>query len=416
MRVIAAGDALIAPAITKRLIAQFARSAPARVPPAAFGELTPREQEVLRLVARGLSNAEIAAELVLSDATVKTHVKRVLAKLGLRDRVQAVVLAYETGLVTPGSPAERGGELAAGLDVELLEDVAQVRVDRRRGDEQLLGDLAVGAAVGGELGDAPLATASARRCPGARAGAGGRRWRAARCGRGRRAGARPRRTRRPCPGAAARAPGRAGSARRSAAPSSTRARASSSRCWVGSSSSTACRSAWRVAGDEAEALVRERDGRAASPSAAPASSSSRASASSPARTAIGRAPRRDRAPDVQARVAAADLARVGQRLVRAALEQTDPAAQVQQQVHHLVLGELAGEVVALEQLLRALELALLGDDERQQRGRRRDAPARAARPPGRAPARPRDRRARRRGRRARARSTRASRASTRAAG
>jgi len=103
VRVIAAGDALIAPAITKRLIAQFARSAPARVPPAAFGELTPREHEVLRLVARGLSNAEIAGELVLSDATVKTHVKRVLAKLGLRDRVQAVVLAYETGLVTPGS-------------------------------------------------------------------------------------------------------------------------------------------------------------------------------------------------------------------------------------------------------------------------------------------------------------------------
>jgi DNA-binding NarL/FixJ family response regulator len=105
VRVIAAGDALIAPAITKRLIAQFARSAPARVPPAAFGELTPREREVLRLVARGLSNAEIAAELVLSGATVKTHVKRVLAKLGLRDRVQAVVLAYETGLVTPGSPS-----------------------------------------------------------------------------------------------------------------------------------------------------------------------------------------------------------------------------------------------------------------------------------------------------------------------
>jgi DNA-binding NarL/FixJ family response regulator len=102
VRVIGAGDGLIAPAITKRLIAQFARSAPARVPPAAFGDLTPREHEVLLLVARGLSNAEIAGELVLSDATVKTHVKRLLAKLGLRDRVQAVVLAYETGLVTPG--------------------------------------------------------------------------------------------------------------------------------------------------------------------------------------------------------------------------------------------------------------------------------------------------------------------------
>jgi DNA-binding NarL/FixJ family response regulator len=102
VHVVAAGDALIAPAITKRLIAQFARSAPARVPPAALGELTPREREVLVLVARGLSNAEIATELVLSDATVKTHVKRLLSKLGLRDRVQAVVLAYEVGLVTPG--------------------------------------------------------------------------------------------------------------------------------------------------------------------------------------------------------------------------------------------------------------------------------------------------------------------------
>jgi DNA-binding NarL/FixJ family response regulator len=103
VRVLAAGEALIAPAITKRLIERFARSAPpADTPPAALEELTPRELEVLVLIARGRSNREIAEELVLSEATVKTHVKRVLAKLGLRDRVHAVVLAYESALVTPG--------------------------------------------------------------------------------------------------------------------------------------------------------------------------------------------------------------------------------------------------------------------------------------------------------------------------
>jgi RNA polymerase sigma factor (sigma-70 family) len=100
---LAAGEALIAPAITKRLIAQFARAAPATDSTAALEELTPREHEVLLLIARGLSNAEIAEELVLSEATVKTHVKRVLSKLGVRDRVQAVVLAYESALVTPGA-------------------------------------------------------------------------------------------------------------------------------------------------------------------------------------------------------------------------------------------------------------------------------------------------------------------------
>jgi DNA-binding NarL/FixJ family response regulator len=100
---LAAGEALIAPAITKRLIAQFARAAPPSGPPAALEELTPREHEVLLLIARGLSNLEIAEELVLSEATVKTHVKRVLSKLGVRDRVQAVVLAYESALVTPGA-------------------------------------------------------------------------------------------------------------------------------------------------------------------------------------------------------------------------------------------------------------------------------------------------------------------------
>jgi DNA-binding NarL/FixJ family response regulator len=105
VRVVATGDGLIAPTITKRLIAQFARTAPPSVRPSALGELTPRELEVLMLIARGLSNGEIAHELVLSTATVKTHVKRVLAKLDLRDRVQAVVLAYETGLVAPGDAA-----------------------------------------------------------------------------------------------------------------------------------------------------------------------------------------------------------------------------------------------------------------------------------------------------------------------
>jgi len=102
VRVVAAGDALIAPAITKRLIERFARTAPPSTPPPALSRLTARETEVLTLMGRGLSNGEIAAELVLSEATVKSHVKHVLAKLPARDRVQAVVLAYETGLVTAG--------------------------------------------------------------------------------------------------------------------------------------------------------------------------------------------------------------------------------------------------------------------------------------------------------------------------
>jgi DNA-binding NarL/FixJ family response regulator len=102
IRVVAAGDALLAPTVTRRMIAEFARRPlPADEP--ALAELTGRELEVLKLVARGRSNAEIAKQLYISDATVKTHVKRVLAKLSLRDRVQAVVLAYETGLVQPGA-------------------------------------------------------------------------------------------------------------------------------------------------------------------------------------------------------------------------------------------------------------------------------------------------------------------------
>ena len=105
IRVVAAGDALLAPAITKRLIQEFAQARPAEppAPPASFEELTARELEVFLLIARGMSNAEIAAELVVSETTVKTHVARLLMKLGLRDRVQAVVLAYESGLVTPGA-------------------------------------------------------------------------------------------------------------------------------------------------------------------------------------------------------------------------------------------------------------------------------------------------------------------------
>jgi DNA-binding NarL/FixJ family response regulator len=101
VRTVARGEALLAPAITKRLIERFvARPTPESVPGVA--ELSAREGEVLRLLARGLSNAEIAAELFVGEATVKTHVARVLAKLGLRDRVQAVVFAYEHGLVEPG--------------------------------------------------------------------------------------------------------------------------------------------------------------------------------------------------------------------------------------------------------------------------------------------------------------------------
>jgi DNA-binding NarL/FixJ family response regulator len=104
IRVVAAGDALLAPRVTRRLIAEFARRPdPARPAPAVLGHLTDREREVLALVARGLSNAEIAEQLVVSPATSKTYVSRILTKLHARDRAQLVAIAYETGLVTPAS-------------------------------------------------------------------------------------------------------------------------------------------------------------------------------------------------------------------------------------------------------------------------------------------------------------------------
>ncbi len=105
VRVVAAGDALLAPTVTRRLIGEFAqmRPGPDAVPEAALAALTPRETQVLRLVAEGLSNTEIGARLVVTEETVKTHVSRVLSKLGLRDRTQAVVAAYESGLVVPHS-------------------------------------------------------------------------------------------------------------------------------------------------------------------------------------------------------------------------------------------------------------------------------------------------------------------------
>jgi DNA-binding NarL/FixJ family response regulator len=103
VRVVAAGDALLAPSVTRRLIAEFSRlGAPAAPSRQRVEQLTERETEVLALVATGRSNAEIAAQLVVAEQTVKTHVGRILAKLGLRDRTQAVVFAYETGLVRPG--------------------------------------------------------------------------------------------------------------------------------------------------------------------------------------------------------------------------------------------------------------------------------------------------------------------------
>jgi DNA-binding NarL/FixJ family response regulator len=103
IRVVAEGEALLAPSITRRLIQEFASAAPTPAElPRGLDELTARELEVFKLLARGLSNAEIAEALVVSETTVQTHVARVLMKLGLRDRVQAVVLAYESGVAVPG--------------------------------------------------------------------------------------------------------------------------------------------------------------------------------------------------------------------------------------------------------------------------------------------------------------------------
>ena len=106
VRAAAAGDALLAPSVTRRLIEAFARRPPEAAPsPARLASVTARERDVLLLLARGRSNAEIAVALFVSEATVKTHVGNLLAKLGLRDRVQAVILAYETGMVVPGDPS-----------------------------------------------------------------------------------------------------------------------------------------------------------------------------------------------------------------------------------------------------------------------------------------------------------------------
>ncbi|MGV9660102.1 response regulator [Streptomyces koyangensis] len=104
VRLVDTGDALLAPSITRRLVERHAARTPAPPDHRALAALTPREREVLGLVGRGLSNAELAARLTLSEATVKTHVARIFAKLALRDRAQAVVLAYETGLVSAGDP------------------------------------------------------------------------------------------------------------------------------------------------------------------------------------------------------------------------------------------------------------------------------------------------------------------------
>jgi DNA-binding NarL/FixJ family response regulator len=123
VRVIAAGEALLAPAITRRLISEFAqRPAPDAGSTPALDDLTPRETQVLQLVAQGLSNSEIAVRLVVTEETVKTHVSRILGKLGLRDRTQAVVTAYETGLAVPGSRVRTSSSRPSTAPREASED------------------------------------------------------------------------------------------------------------------------------------------------------------------------------------------------------------------------------------------------------------------------------------------------------
>ena len=115
IRTVAAGDALLSPAVTKRVIEQFTRI-PRPTPPKELDDLSEREHDVFRLIARGFSNGEIAQELFISETTVKTHVTHILAKLDLRDRVQAVVLAYQAGLFEPDAPPPGGGPAPDRLD------------------------------------------------------------------------------------------------------------------------------------------------------------------------------------------------------------------------------------------------------------------------------------------------------------
>ena len=204
---VAAGEALLDPAVTKRLIDEFVRQRPRPAAPSSFlTGLTPREVEVLALVAEGLSNTEIADRLVVGDQTVKTHVSRVLAKLGLRDRTQAVISAYESGLVVPRSAPQSAQALSAALDEPLVDqrdalvghDVglagvahdADPRLDvevalLHQGDgeaavhpgdgepQPLLGAFRAARRRAGSAGTPRAACRRSRRCP--RAGGGGRR-------------------------------------------------------------------------------------------------------------------------------------------------------------------------------------------------------------------------------------------------